>query len=87
MPSDRSVPAEGENIWADLVIGLGFLGFAVYMYQDLLAFEAAGGERSLNAIFALLYNGFGKWGVVIPIVLVGAGFVWSFNRKRQRRQS
>jgi hypothetical protein len=84
MNSDRSGAEAGENIWGDLVIGVFFLGFAVYMYQDLVAFEASGGERSLNTIFALLYNGFGKWGVVIPIALVGAGFVWSFNRKRKR---
>jgi hypothetical protein len=75
-----------ENPLGDLVIGLLALAAAVYFYFDLSEFESQGGERKLNAIFALLFNGFGKWGVVVPFLGIGVASVWSFTRKRKQQQ-
>jgi hypothetical protein len=59
--------------WGALICGPLLLGFAVWMYYDLTAFEAAGGERRMQWILVLAYKLLGKWGVVGFFALAGAG--------------
>src|SRR5262249_46326672 len=40
------------------------MGFTVYMYCDLTAWEASGGTRRVHSLVALGYNIGGKWGAV-----------------------
>ena len=47
--------------------GLIYAKWEVYMYIDLTQFEASGGVQSMQWILAILYNLFGKWGVVGPM--------------------
>lgn len=81
MTDDSGKPIRPADVWAKLVFGLLFLGFAYYMYSDLTAFEATGGERKEHMVIAALYNVGGKWAVVVPIVFFGLGLIWSFWRK------
>jgi hypothetical protein len=81
MRSQSVEESRPTNPWVHLAIGVFLVGFAYYMYGDLTAFEDEGGERKMHAVFAALYNIFGKWGVVAPLGLAGLGFAASFIRK------
>ena len=62
---------EEESDLPKLLVGLVIFGaLAIYMYIDLTQFEASGGVQSMQWILAILYNLFGKWGVVGPMVFV-----------------
>ena len=78
MKIETETKKSGEDKWWTLVLmGLFFVGFGIYMYQDLTCFEQQGGQRSLNWIFAIMFNAFGKWGVVGPIILGGAATLFA----------
>ena len=59
---------EEESDLPKLLVGLVIFGaLTIYMYIDLTQFEASGGVQSMQWILAILYNLFGKWGVVGPM--------------------
>ena len=60
-----------EKWWIFILIGIFFIGFGAYMFADLAQLEQQGGERKLMWIFAILFNAFGKWGVMLPIMCLG----------------
>ena len=43
------------------------LAGAVWMYFDLTKMETVGGTRRMNVFVVLIYNIFGKWGVVLLV--------------------
>lgn len=62
---------EEENDLQKLLVGLVIFGaLTIYMYVDLTQFEASGGVTSMQWVLAILYNLFGKWGIVGPMGFV-----------------
>jgi hypothetical protein len=51
-----------------ILIGLGLLAFAGFLFWMFSGLEAEGGRKRIPAILALLYNIGGKW---LPTVLIG----------------
>lgn len=58
-----------------IIMGLAFIAFAGWEYNDLVAWEQEGDSRTMNVFLLGLYDWFGKWGVVAPFVLLGGFFV------------
>ena len=67
-----------EKWWADLLVFL-IVGLAtIWLYIDVLAFEA--GEGTVKSEIEFLYNIVGKWGVIgfpacIALIKLGSGVV------------
>ena len=61
--------------WGFFLIGFIFIGVSIWFYVDLTALEAEGGERQVHWAMLLLYQWFGKWGVVVPPLLFGLGLL------------
>ena len=87
-------PNAPPSPWAWLifvVLGLLMLAGAVSSYSELSAMEQNGGTMKINWLFAFLYRAFGKLGVVIPMVLMGGGFLWggyrSFVDSKERQSA
>ncbi len=59
------------KLWQLIVLIFFYFGIGVYSYIDLTEFERYGGERTMWAPLAAIYNAVGKWGVVA--VWVGFG--------------
>ena len=53
------------------MIGIFFVGVSIWFYVDFTALEAEGGERQVHWLMVILYQWFGKWGVVVPPLLFG----------------
>ena len=65
----------GNPWWGFLLLALFFIGAGIWIYVDLAALEADGGERRVHWVMALLYRSFGKWGAVALPFLMGIGFL------------
>ncbi len=67
-PLEETEPEEQEeeNDLQKLLVGLAiFSALTIYMYIDLTQWEASGdGARTMNWFLAIMYNLFGKWGIV-----------------------
>src|SRR5262245_6035662 len=68
-------PKKEESWWLALIGGIALVGGAVWVYIDLTAFEAEGGQRRMQWIIALIYKWLGKWGIVIFMVVGGLGAI------------
>jgi putative effector of murein hydrolase len=62
--------------WIALLLGIGLIAFAFYIYRELSQLEASGGSMRINWLFAAIYNLLGKWGVALVSALIGAVLCW-----------
>ena len=62
---------------ANLVFGVVFIAGAIWMYIAFGNYEASGGRLTMPRIAFAIYKIVGKWGIVIPVGLVGVGSIWS----------
>lgn len=70
----------------NFVFGLISVVGAFWMYTVFAKYEASGGGFSMPRIAVVLYSLLGKWGVVIPVALFGAGSIWSGIQQLRKPQ-
>ena len=73
--------------WLIVLLGLFLIGFAIFEYLSLAQFEQSGGDRKMVWLFAILYNNFGKWAVVLPFLLIGIYFVFDGLKQSSKVKS
>ena len=61
MSADEGKP---EGPWSNICAGLLLVGANVGLYYYLTSFEERVGEERVPWFLALIYNNFGKWGVL-----------------------
>lgn len=72
-----------------LVGGIFVLGYSIYQYFDLLAWQSAGGTRYIGRTTLALYRTFGPTGVLLAgiaggLLCIAAGIL-TLRRASQRR--
>ncbi|MGT2829633.1 hypothetical protein [Streptococcus hillyeri] len=67
--------------FANLILGIVFIGLGFWMRSDILLWEQTGGTRRLNAIIYAVYNIAGANGVLALLILVSLIFFYTAYQK------
>jgi hypothetical protein len=60
-----------QKPWETILIGIGLIGFGIFIYYTFNNLEQEGGSVRINWLFALAYKIGGKWTVAVIITLIG----------------
>ena len=73
--------------WYFLIAGIGTIGFAVWEYRDLARLEEEGGEHLMDSKLYVIYEHFGKGGVLaVGLTLGGLLTIYSFWERNNIRR-
>lgn len=81
MYTGKSSKNPNKPLIGGLLLGIGFIAFAVYLYIDLAAWETSTEEKRMNAILWALYDLGGKWLVSGVFSLLGLFMIWNGAKK------
>lgn len=87
MYSGKSDKNPNKPLYTMGLLGLGLIGFGIYMYFDLLAWENSNEEKYMNSILWGLYDLGGKLAVTGFFSLIGLGcVVFGIKRTKELRK-
>jgi hypothetical protein len=58
-----------------VAVGPGMFCMGFWQYGQMVRFQREGGRKTMNWLFALLYDSFGPTGVAVPFWIIGGIFI------------
>lgn len=81
-PAPSASVDEGRKWWQWVLWGVAVCAGGLFIFDRLSNLEEHGGSIRMNALFVMVYDTLGKWGLLVVFELVGLLLIAIGTRKR-----
>ncbi|MGC7560997.1 hypothetical protein [Pasteurella sp. PK-2025] len=74
-------------ILLSIMMGLGIIYMAFYMYESILQWEVTGGTKRFHWVLYMIYEVFGAEGILVGFILMGLFFFYHAYRLYRKLKS